>query len=547
MLKFNDILNMQKKSFQFSTQAKADQDGYEKSNKKRLPYIKNKNIFPKLDSPIKNKLINKKIDELKEIRIIVRNGGGLGNQKAAITLMQRLRELGFIGTFDVRYLPYCADRLEILIPGFKADEEKTIEIEASDLGKLKLTSLGDNDDEKYNLPPTLITIIGADDFGHFFQDEKCKQYNTEYYITAKPTDFHLGNYSIASSHNKKIIDLYEFNPRLSSTFSCRDRLNETNLNSNEKIVLEIIRSNKTISQLIYGIHPKHQYDPFLRKNVSTGSIGEKNILERLIKIESDVARQFNKPLLLLIPQKITEDDSFVMELKEQNKQFYFYNLTNQTIDFGNHHHGDTIIAYTGVLSPKIFDEILLSPNLLPPIIEGCNSRETCESYGREFLSPHHIKTYNVIEKEVQEMHMNACLYITLDNISDQHYNAFKTYIDSYLSSEKTKISIYHQQRKEKFLERPNICDLALSCIGIMCENVDKNIFNIAKKFNSNLAEVKSTALQIRSPRHVAISVNKFNFSFFNHPNFNFLLKLNRAEIEETITQSTQLSSRWFRS
>src|SRR5262245_14195473 len=145
-----------------------------------------------------NEKLGKPIEDIKEIRIIIRNGRGLGNQKAGITLMQRLRELGFKGTFDIRYLSGCADRLQKLIPEFKPLHKGTISIQDKNLGELTLTPLS----EKQDFPSTLITMVGADDFGNLFLEKKCQEYNTDYYVTAKATDFHLGSYQVISRDEK---------------------------------------------------------------------------------------------------------------------------------------------------------------------------------------------------------------------------------------------------------------------------------------------------------------------------------------------------------
>ena len=43
--------------------------------------------------------------------------------------------------------------------------------------------------------------------------------------------------------------------------------------------------------------------------------------------------------------------------------------------------GDVVVAYTGRLQQTVFDHLMLRGTTLPPV-EGCNSRETCESAGR---------------------------------------------------------------------------------------------------------------------------------------------------------------------
>ena len=53
------------------------------------------------------KKAQKPISEMALIRVVVNTGRGFGHQRAAITLMQKLREMGFKGIFDIQ----CDDRL----------------------------------------------------------------------------------------------------------------------------------------------------------------------------------------------------------------------------------------------------------------------------------------------------------------------------------------------------------------------------------------------------------------------------------------------------
>ena len=43
------------------------------------------------------------IKDLKNIRIMIDVGRGYGHQKAGMTLMKKLREVGFVGEFDILY------------------------------------------------------------------------------------------------------------------------------------------------------------------------------------------------------------------------------------------------------------------------------------------------------------------------------------------------------------------------------------------------------------------------------------------------------------
>ena len=102
---------------------------------------------------------------------------------------------------------------------------------------------------------------------------------------------------------------------------------------------------------------------------------------------------------------------------------------------------------------------MLSGTTLPPVIEGCNSREVCESFGRPYIygsgkhSP--LKQYTVLLSDKQRLQTQAsrCLQ-TGDRAC---LPELSQYMKESLSQDKT-LQTYHQQRQAAFLARPDACE-----------------------------------------------------------------------------------------
>ena len=97
----------------------------------------------------------------------------------------------------------------------------------------------------------------------------------------------------------------------------------------------------------------------------------------------------------------------IERVKEINTKIYFVDLTKGDLDTSLYNVADVIVAYTGFLQHAVFDYLMLQGTTLPPIIEGCNSMETCNSSGRPFIHgsgpPSNLQIYNVSLQQKQEL------------------------------------------------------------------------------------------------------------------------------------------------
>ena len=71
-------------------------------------------------------------------------------------------------------------------------------------------------------------------------------------------------------------------------------------------------------------------------------------------------------------------------LEKFKDKLEFVDLTKNDINL-DQKKDKIIIGFTGALKEPFFEEMLLKTTKFPPVIEGCNSIETCEANGRPFI------------------------------------------------------------------------------------------------------------------------------------------------------------------
>lgn len=111
---------------------------------------------------------------------------------------------------------------------------------------------------------------------------------------------------------------------------------------------------------------------------------------------------------------------------------------------------------------------------LPPVIEGCNSREACESAGRAFIhgsgKHDHLKQYEVRLGDKQELHAQASL--CLEQGDPRYVPQLVQYMEESLTFNPELIA-YHEQRRKAFFRRPDACEVALNALGIKYEKISQ--------------------------------------------------------------------------
>ena len=160
------------------------------------------------------------ISEMECIRVVVMTGRGFGHQRAAITLMQKLREIGFEGVFDVlcndklgqelwstqngsMYIndkPLVSAQLKSMIPTYESlSADTTGTKDVPQLGRLRINAfppeyyleLSMNEKRLDGLFPVNLAVSAANDYS-LQGEEMDRLFNAQCYVGLQPTDWYQG-------------------------------------------------------------------------------------------------------------------------------------------------------------------------------------------------------------------------------------------------------------------------------------------------------------------------------------------------------------------
>lgn len=461
---------------------------------------------------VKNYLLNTRkkqlsLNEMSLIRVLVNTGRGFGHQRAAITLMCKLREIGFNGIFDIQCddrlgaqlmdsqtgksykneKPLVSSKLISMISDFNSvnlDENGIRQI--AGLGAVKISSLPSNyENIVLNLPEADLAVCAADDGCSVGEKKQNKILRAPLYIGLEPTDWYQGSCFVIDSDNIDITLPSAKEMRLSSnTASKLLNLASVTLSTVEEKVLKIVRTSSINTQLVYGLYPEKILSIETNKLKLSGNLDQATEMQLIIEANMQPNKTTNKPVIILLPQQIALDIYFIKELKKDNTKVHFIDLTKEDFRLEKYTQRDIIIAYTGHLQQPFFDYLILQGTTLPPVIEGCNAREICESFGKPFIhgSAKHdrLKEYDGISLiDKQQLHIQASLCVEQGKKENVVY--LKQYMEEALNSN-AYLYVYHKQRKKAFLSMPDACEVALDTLGINYKrNLEKDSQPTRKK------------------------------------------------------------------
>lgn len=412
------------------------------------------------------------IGEIECIRVVVRSGRGFGHQRAAITLMQKLRELGFKGTFDIQCENmHARSKLMKMIPGLESSAPLIKGISMlSKLGAIELSSLPDDYEQNpsFSLSPVDLAVCAGDDWTLFTGGKARELFNAQSYMGLEPTDWHQGHCFVVDQ-NGILMELPSASKmRLSSRASYQQQdIASVQKSQTEKRILDIVRNKNVNSQLVYGLYPESIENIETGGMKPSGNLDEAIEMQRIVDANLALGKKTCKPVILLLPQDIALDPSFISKVVRGNNKVVFVDLTKTSLNLEKYTADQVIVAFTGHLQQAVFDHLMLQGTTLPPVIEGCNSKELCESAGRPFIhgSGQHdgLRQYSVSSHGKQELHTKASL--CLEQGSPEHLPQLIQYMEESLISDDELLS-YHAERRLQFHNRPDACETGLQALGI---------------------------------------------------------------------------------
>lgn len=377
------------------------------------------------------------MNKLSVIRIAVNAGGGFGHQAAAVTLMQRLKELGYRGKFHVvvPYWPFKSDsishKIATLIPGYDPYNNNSQTIGDITIDRYSI------DQDVLDFPPVGLTISAANDFDVISYTDFIK-FNSACYLSMQPTGWGSSRVRASDVLSQESQHYIAENTVLFSENESQISmlpLTEARKSFLEKI--KILKSNGVLTQSVYGFNFEEEQDPLYRPTgelsdrgtnrsfmKNTGWINPNIELTRLIQGASEAQNKLDKPILLLFhsdPTMISANFTSIPEityLQALGKKIIFLSGIatdpNQQLD---QYDGNTIIIWLTDSLPKDLFQKMLFDSDLPPVVEGANSTgfmEANRAYlhgGRKNRAFWHIPdeyfvTHN-IDLALREQHLAA--------------------------------------------------------------------------------------------------------------------------------------------
>lgn len=405
----------------------------------------------------------KPLQEMETIRVVVNSGGGFGHQRAAITLMQKLREMGFTGIFDIQCQCGSVERrLKSMMPDLESlplaeDQTRTL----PSLERVRLSVLPPrHSGAQWSLPLADLAVCAADDVISPQQTKNAELFNAPAYIGLEPTDWKQGRcYVVENGVLTLLPDARTM--RLSSRGACVPvELSSVRLTETEKKVLETPSCPKVNSQLVYGLSEE------VAGGGQSARDGVAAAMRSLIQAHTTWDRSIDKPVLILTPEIIVLDRSFKNSLHwAASRNIFFVDFRTGPMDMEQYKPNQVVIAYTGPLQQAVFDHLLLRATHFPPVIEGCNARELCESAGRPFIHAFdgRLATYPAVLSGKQALH--AAASVCLQRGGDKGIPALQQYmLEALMQNEE--LLAYHAERRKAFLSRPDACERAFVSLGI---------------------------------------------------------------------------------
>ena len=352
---------------------------------------------------------------LSKIRVYFSLAPGYGHQSATLSIVRRLRELGFRGeiegvygwgrVFDGATMP---PKLGQLIPGFDPNNKEDQRIPG--LG-MTIRSLESFLKKSERVP---LALTGGDDAA---SSNQARRFNADAYLRLAPFGWHAYNEQIWPRHKTRAIKInYKNEPffvyapgqeRIGADYFAR--LNEANVPKQKAEGLALLRRELGQHDFLaaYGLHffTAHMLHRLL--------LGISDSMDRHPELYR--GRGVVIPLLLDIDEKVARLASDISDkawpggkdeqpvLKAANaklsKRVQIASITDGSLGsmLQNLKQDGILLVKTGAV-PPVFFEWLFAHGTLPPTLEGCNAENLARLLGIPFLPFHDSSFKNLISK-----------------------------------------------------------------------------------------------------------------------------------------------------
>ncbi|QLY25827.1 hypothetical protein [Bdellovibrio sp. KM01] len=314
----------------------------------------------------------------KLIRVYVDSAPGFGHQSAGISVMRRLRDLGFSGEFEVIYQPAVAGKIQKIYPGFP--QGIAGEVHYIDIGTYA-DSVADNQVAKVQL-----AVSGADDgFGDKFKNIS----RSENYLRMQPLGWgDVGLYSDKLTVLKALKDMPLANLPSNSTEEFLKSVPAMNdLSADLKHFVQRFAESAQInfSFPVYGVGtqtfaPQRMY--FYGKSVKSAAAKMDKSKAIVIPVVSPFNPQDMDVMSKVFGKKSGFESSNATELKHQ-KQMHL--LTPQEFSKTSLKPGNVYFVFVGSVPQAVFN-FFYEQATLPVWVAGKNAMSFAVTKGKPYFN-----------------------------------------------------------------------------------------------------------------------------------------------------------------
>ncbi|MGK5087673.1 hypothetical protein WDW86_08955 [Bdellovibrionota bacterium FG-2] len=389
------------------------------------------------------------IQQFGEIRIGITKAPGNGHQAYAITVMKKLRELGFNGVFEVFYDPAVKGKLEFLIPGFNPEGSEVQKL--SGLGRLTAIEWkegwqrGQSTGLDAKVSPSgkkrvALGIMGGDDL-----KITPEQLNVDGLIRVQPTGWNMGTVALRG----QIPDIWK---DLSGAKLLPNHVKATQFKTPEEFLRNELGGSAKYRAKTPGLQSLLENMEQLEMMAAYGlsfSEGPKKLANILAGIEG--ARRlhperFRGPVVIPLLSSFNEAEwaqfhGFLEHLPEVKAVV----TVQGTSDSGISHTieslkgSEILVMPVGAVTQNVWN-VLVERSTLPPIISGTTGRDFAKARGRPYFNTVTIRELEMpskveaVKSAILAAHAGMIADITVKESRDKPLQDLSKYIAESMES-----------------------------------------------------------------------------------------------------------------
>jgi hypothetical protein len=479
--------------------------------------------------------------KLPNLRIVVNNGAGMGNQAAAINLVKKFRSLKYTGDIELVYIcdsdGWMHKRLHHLLPNDPKISVKVMQASNRDHQTM----------QEVSYVPLCFTVSAEQGLeGNDFVSPEV--WNCDVFINLKLHNF--SERSVVPSQLKVfgsdarialpagvLLDDEHFPVPAESVYP--------SLGEDKDFLQALLQKSKaqdTLFQSVYGLFASYDNNGEFQPSRFCNPVVE---LSYLINALFIVQKKVSKPIVILIHSPLSWFTlKEIHELLRNVAHVKFIGLAS-ALNSGRDktfinkasldvlttlQPNEILVCYVSWLQQDLFNSLILASNL-PPVVEGANCSAYLEAFGRPYLHGGSSKCTwieelsNIPFQELQKLHINASKVLEGDCETSESSKPVILAKGDYLSEKVIclasfilkalcgELNEYFNYRKESFHKQPDLVATVLSGLDVNAlhlneiDMIPKYMQMIATELTLDIPEV-SDVVAMHFRRLLEIFANK---------------------------------------